>query len=193
MAREKKPVHKVQMTEGKREIIQKLLQEYEIQSAQDIQEALKDLLGGTIKEMMEAEMDSHLGYQKSERSDRDDYRNGYKSKQVNSSYGSMEIEVPQDRKSTFQPQVVKKRQKDISDIDQKIISMYAKLQAEELHKAIEQLTEKEKRTFEVIAFAVLQGISEREMAVYLGIPQKTLNCRKQKIFNKLKKYFAQNK
>lgn len=72
MAREKKPVHKVQMTEGKREIIQKLLQEYEIQSAQDIQEALKDLLGGTIKEMMEAEMDSHLGYQKSERSDRDD-------------------------------------------------------------------------------------------------------------------------
>ena len=38
----------------------------------------------------------------------------------------MEIEVPQDRKSTFEPQVVKKRQKDISDIDQKIISMYAK-------------------------------------------------------------------
>ena len=68
-----------------------------------------------------------------------------------------------------------------------------KIQAEELHKAIEQFTEKEKRTFEVIAFAVLQGISEREMAVYLGIPQKTLNCRKQKIFNKLKKYFAQNK
>ena len=68
-----------------------------------------------------------------------------------------------------------------------------KLQAEELHKAIGQLTEKEKRTFEVIAFAVLQGISERELAVYLGIPQETLNCRKQKIFNKLKKYFAQNK
>ena len=38
----------------------------------------------------------------------------------------MEIEVPQDRKSTYQPQVVKKRQKDISDIDQKIISMYVK-------------------------------------------------------------------
>lgn len=71
-------------------------------------------------------MDSNLGYQKSERSDSDDYRNGYKSKQVNSSYGSMEIEVPQYRKLTFQPQVVKKRQKDISNIDQKITSMYAK-------------------------------------------------------------------
>ena len=114
------------MTEGKRSIIQQLLQEYDIQSAEDIQEALKDLLGGTIKEMMEAEMDEHLGYQKSQRSDSDDYRNGYKSKRVNSSYGTMDIQVPQDRKSTFEPQVVRKRQKDISTIDQKIISMYAK-------------------------------------------------------------------
>ena len=124
--REKKPVHNVVMTEGKRNIIQQLLQEYDIETAEDIQDALKDLLGGTIKEMMEAEMNNHLGYSKSERSDNDDYRNGYKSKRVNSSYGAMEIEVPQDRKSTFEPQVVKKRQKDISDIDQKIISMYAK-------------------------------------------------------------------
>ena len=124
--REKKPVHKVVMTEGKRNIIQQLLQEYDIETAEDIQDALKDLLGGTIKEMMEAEMDDHLGYQKSERSDSDDYRNGYKSKRVNSSYGSMDIDVPQDRKSTFEPEIVKLRQKDISDIDQKIISMYAK-------------------------------------------------------------------
>lgn len=124
--REKKPVHKVVMTEGKRNIIQQLLQEYDIETAEDIQDALKDLLGGTIKEMMEAEMDDHLGYSKSERSSSDDYRNGYKTKHVNSSYGSMEIEVPQDRNSTFEPQIVKKRQKDISDIDSKIISMYAK-------------------------------------------------------------------
>ncbi len=126
MAKEKKPVHKVQMTEGKRTIIHQLLEEYDIQTAEDIQEALKDLLGGTIKEMMEAEMDNHLGYEKSQRSDNEDYRNGYKSKRINSSYGSMDIQVPQDRKSTFEPQVVKKRQKDISEIDQKIISMYAK-------------------------------------------------------------------
>ena len=121
MAKQKKHVHQVQMTEGKRNLIHQLLEEYDIQTADNIQEALKDLLGGTIKEMMEAEMDDHLGYEKSERSDNDDYRNGYKRKRVNSSYDSMEIEVPQDRKSTFQLQVVKKRQKGISDIDQKII------------------------------------------------------------------------
>lgn len=138
--REKKPVHKVVMTEGKRNIIQQLLQEYDIETAEDIQDALKDLLGGTIKEMMEAEMDDHLGYQKSERSDSDDYRNGYKSKRVNSSYGSMDIDVPQDRKSTFEPQVVKKRQKDISDIDQKIISMYAKgMTTQQISETIEDI------------------------------------------------------
>ena len=55
--------------------------------------------------MTEAEMDDHLGYKKSEHSDNYEYRNGYKHKQVNSRYGSMEIEVPQDRKSTFSPQI----------------------------------------------------------------------------------------
>ena len=127
MANKKKEVYKVQpMTEGKRNIIQGLLQEYDIETADDIQAALRDLLGGTIKEMMEAEMEDHLGYEKSQRSDSDDYRNGHKKKRINSSFGSLEIDVPQDRQSTFDPQVVKKRQKDISDIDQKIISMYAK-------------------------------------------------------------------
>ena len=62
MTNKKKEVYKPKpMTEGKRNIIQGLLQEYNIESAADIQEALKDLLGGTIKEMMEADMDEHLG------------------------------------------------------------------------------------------------------------------------------------
>lgn len=77
--RERKPVHHVQMTEGKRAIIQQLLQEYDIETAEDIQSALKYLLDGTIKEMMEAKMDDHLGYVKSEsidRSEQTDYRNG---------------------------------------------------------------------------------------------------------------------
>ena len=56
MAKSKTPPHKVVMTEGKSEIIKALLSEYDIQSVQDIQEALKDLLGGTIKKMMEVEI-----------------------------------------------------------------------------------------------------------------------------------------
>ena len=109
-----------------KEQIRQIISENNITSVADVYSLLRDSFKDILQELMEAEMDDHLGYEKSERSDNDDYRNGYKRKRVNSSYGTMEIEVPQDRKSTFQPQVVKKRQKDISDIDQKIISMYAK-------------------------------------------------------------------
>ena len=127
MANKKRNVYKPKpMTEGKKNIIQGLLQEYDIESAEDIQDALKDLLSGTIHEMLESEMDEHLGYNKYERSDEPNYRNGSKTKSVRSKYGEFEVEVPQDRQSTFDPQVVPKRKKDISGIEDKIISMYAK-------------------------------------------------------------------
>ena len=85
MARKKKEVYQVKpLTEGKKNIIQQLISEYDIETADDIQEALKDLLGGTIKSMMESEMDEHLGYESYERTeDRepgDNYRNGTKRK-----------------------------------------------------------------------------------------------------------------
>ena len=114
------------MSEGKRNIIAGLLQEYDIRTAKDIEDALKDLLGGTIQEMLEAEMDEHLGYSSYERSDNTDYRNGKKAKKIRGNFGETEIEVPQDRDGSFEPKVVQKRQKDISGIEQKIISLYAK-------------------------------------------------------------------
>ena len=127
MANRKKEVYKPKpMTEGKRNIIQGLLQEYDIKTADDIQDALKDLLSGTLKEMLEAEMDGHLGYDRYERSDESNYRNGTKPKRVRSKYGEFEVDMPQDRRSSFEPQILPKRKKDISAIDDKIISMYAK-------------------------------------------------------------------
>lgn len=114
------------MSEGKENIIAGLIEEYDIKTAKDIEDALKDLLGGTIQEMLEAEMDEHLGYEAYERSDNADYRNGRKTKKIRGNFGETEIEVPQDRDGTFEPKVVKKRQKDISGIEQKIISLYAK-------------------------------------------------------------------
>ena len=116
----------INVTEGKRNIIAALINEYDIKTAEDIQDALKDLLGGTIQEMLEAEMTQHLGYEPYERSETTNARNGRKVKTIHSKYGEAEIEVPQDREGTFEPQIVKKRQKDISAIEDKIISMYAK-------------------------------------------------------------------
>lgn len=114
------------LTEGKKNIIAGLIEEYDIKTANDIQEALKDLLGGTIQEMLEAELNEHLGYESYERSDNPDYRNGTKPKKLKSSYGEIPIDVPQDRDGDFEPKVVPKRKKDISEIEQKIISLYAK-------------------------------------------------------------------
>lgn len=114
------------LTDAKRNIITSLIQEYDIQSTDDLQDALRDLLGDTIQEMMEAEMTEHLGYDEYERSDSTNSRNGRKTKTIRSKYGETTIEVPQDREASFEPKIVKKRQKDISAIDDKIISMYAK-------------------------------------------------------------------
>jgi putative transposase len=131
---------KSSMSEGKKNIIAALIQEYDIKSAQDIQDALKDLLGGTIQSMLEAEMDQHLGYEPYERTDNTNSRNGKKQKLIRSSYGEMEIDVPQDRESSFEPQIVKKRQKDISGIEQKIIAMYAKgLTTRQISEQIEDI------------------------------------------------------
>lgn len=123
----KKDIYKVKpMTEGKRNIIAGLLQEYDIQTAEYIQDALKNLLGGTIQEMLENEMNEHLGYDKYERTSEGNYRNGKKAKRIRGKYGEINIDVPLDRKSSFEPRIVPKRKKDISAIEEKIISLYAK-------------------------------------------------------------------
>ncbi|MEN2774376.1 transposase, partial [Acetivibrio clariflavus] len=82
------------ISEGKKNIIAGLIQEYDIKTAEDIQDALKDLLGSTIQAILEAEMDEHLGYEPYERSENSNSRNGKKSKTIRSKYGEMEIDVP---------------------------------------------------------------------------------------------------
>ena len=92
---------KREISEGKKNIIAALLKEYDIQSAKDIQAALKDLLGGTIQSMLEAELDEHLGYEKYEHAFSGNSRNGSKPKTLRSQYGEIPISVPQDRNSEF--------------------------------------------------------------------------------------------
>lgn len=108
------------LSEEKKNIIGQLIEMYDIKTAADIQEALKDLLGGTIQSMLEAELDEQV----EEREEADpayhDSRNGYKPKTLRSSMGEIPIQVPQDRNSDFEPQVVPKYKKNISEIEGKI-------------------------------------------------------------------------
>ena len=97
-----------EMSPEKREFLRNFVGMYDIKTAADLQDAVKDLLGDTIEDMLEEEMNEHLGYEKYKHSDNPDSRNGYKSKEVISSAGSITIDVPQDRDSAFEPKVVKK-------------------------------------------------------------------------------------
>lgn len=128
------------MSESKKNIIASLIEEYDIKTAEDIQAALRDLLGGTLQNMMESEMDHHLGFKSYERNENSNARNGKKTKSVRSHYGEFDVDVPQDRESSFDPVIVKKRQKDISAIDEKIISMYARgLTTRQISAQIEEI------------------------------------------------------
>ena len=88
----------------------------------------KELIGNMVTYMMEKELESKLGYPKNGRSENSDEnrRNGYNEKTVRSSSGDIQLRTPRDRAGEFEPELVKKYQKDISFFDDKIISMYAK-------------------------------------------------------------------
>jgi transposase-like protein len=114
------------MNEKARELVGLLAQECE--SMQDIQDLLKNLFKGTIEEMLEAEMDEHLGYDKhSPLGDlTGNSRNGYNKKTIQTQMGKSEIKVPRDRNGEFEPQLIEKYQNKSDGLENKIIAMYAK-------------------------------------------------------------------
>ena len=88
----------------------------------------KELIGNMVTYIMEKELEAKLGYPKNGRveSEIENRRNGYNEKTVRSSTGDIRLKIPRDRNSEFEPELVKKYQKDITFFDDKIISMYAK-------------------------------------------------------------------
>jgi putative transposase len=111
-----------------REVTKAFIKEHNIKSIPDIQNALKDLFGETLQELLEAEMDHTLGYEKhdDENKETDNRRNGHSSKKVRSELGEIELDIPRDRNGEFDPIIVKKHQKNISGIEEQIIGLYAK-------------------------------------------------------------------
>ena len=109
-------------------IAQAIINEYQPKNAEEMQDALKDIFGPMFEAMLQGEMDAHLGYQSNDHSPKstDNRRNGYTSKSVKSTYGEIPVEVPRDRDGSFEPRVIPKRTRDVSGIEDKVLSMYAK-------------------------------------------------------------------
>jgi len=94
----------------------------------DLTAKLKSLFGGALEKILEAEMDEHLGYEKNSIQGKNsgNSRNGYGKKTMKSEWGESEISVPRDRNSSFEPQVIEKRQTRTDDIETRVLAMYAK-------------------------------------------------------------------
>ena len=124
------------------EQVRQFIKENEIQSVEDIQTVLKDMFAETLQGMLEAEMDTHLGYQKHEddKKDTTNRRNGHSAKTVRSDYGEVELEIPRDREGEFGPLIVKKGQRNVTGIEEQIISLYAKgVSTRDIQGHLEQL------------------------------------------------------
>lgn len=99
-----------------------------LKTMDDVQSALKELFAETLQSMLEAELDTELGYEKHDVKNKTtrNSRNGTSKKTVISEYGEVDIDVPRDRNGEFEPVIVKKHQKSVTGIEDQIIAMYAK-------------------------------------------------------------------
>ena len=103
-----------------------VMQEYQLQTREEMQDAIKDVFGPMFEAMLQGEMDSHLGYGRNKREEKEtaDRRNGYSHKSVNTAYGKLDAAVPKDRDGSFEPEAIPKRTKNVSGIEDKVLSMY---------------------------------------------------------------------
>ena len=93
-----------------------------------MQDALKDVFGPLFEKMLQGELNNHLGYDahSKEPKEHDNRRNGYGNKTLKTSFGEVAIDVPRDREASFEPELIPKRKRDVSDIEGKVLSMYAR-------------------------------------------------------------------
>jgi transposase-like protein len=108
--------------------MKEMVKELGITDANELYAAMRDLFAETMEDMLQVELDEHLGYEKHDQRPKEtsNRRNGTTPKKVIAHTGEMEVKVPRDREGSYEPQLVKKGEKDISGIQEKVMSMYAK-------------------------------------------------------------------
>ena len=98
----------------------------QFKTGEELNEFLHQLQKRGVEQLLEGELDAHLGYDKNQKSDNPNSRNGHISKKIKTDHGEQDIKVPRDRDSSFSPMLVRKRQSMVDGIENVIISMYAK-------------------------------------------------------------------
>lgn len=98
----------------------------QFKNGEDLNAFLKELQKRGVEQLLEGELDDHLGYSKNGESPSGNYRNGHNKKRIKTSQGEFEIHVPRDRDATFNPLLVPKRKSIVDGIENVVISLYAK-------------------------------------------------------------------
>ena len=111
-----------------KELLRQIIKENDLKSAGDVYSLLKDSFKDLLQELLEAELDVSLGYDKNCKNglDTDNKRNGHSPKTVKSQFGEFQLDIPRDRNGEFEPEIVPKYCRDISGIEDKVISLYAR-------------------------------------------------------------------
>lgn len=125
-----------------KEVVKEILKGNNFQNAGEILGFLKESFKDVLQEMLEAEMDTHLGYSKNDIAVKstDNSRNGYTQKTVRSELGPIEVDIPRDRKGSFTPRIIPKYKRGISGIEEKVISLYARgMSTRDIHEQIKDL------------------------------------------------------
>lgn len=125
-----------------RAIAQSIIEQYQPQNAQEMQNAIKDIFGPMFEAMLQGEMDDHLGYESNDHGYKatSNRRNGYTNKTLKTTMGNIDIQSPRDRDGSFEPQIVPKRSRDVSGIEDKVLAMYAKgMSQRDIADTIEQI------------------------------------------------------
>lgn len=125
-----------------KEQIRQIISQNDISNVADVYSLLKESFKDILQELMEAELNATLGYAKNQKADldTDNKRNGHSTKTIKSQYGEFQLEVPRDRNGEFEPKVVPKYQKDVSGIEEQVISLYGRgMSTRDIHDQLKDL------------------------------------------------------
>ena len=125
-----------------KEQIRQIIADNNLSSVADVYSLLRDSFKDILQELMEAELDASLGYEKNQKGDSvsSNKRNGHSQKTLKSQYGEFQIDVPRDRNGEFETKLIPKYQRDISVIEDKVISLYSRgLSTRDIHDQLQDL------------------------------------------------------
>lgn len=110
-----------------KELIKELVKEKQFTSTNQIMETIKEMFADILEEVLQCEIEEQLGYEKHQRRSDEpgNYRNGSTKRKLKTQFGEVEVNVPRDRKGSYEPQILDKYQRNVDGLEEKILSLYA--------------------------------------------------------------------